>query len=375
MKSMAPWKTWLQTPPRWLTVTLVCVVGAWVIWRYGLVIASGGSKWQTADWLISYEAGFVRRGLVGALIFSLQRHWGLPVLPVTFLVQAVAYVAALACVARLYLLRERPVFWWLILFSPAFLLMFPLLDQPGGLRKELLLYIAYGVLLWGLRQGRARNGLMVCAAVVYGVALLSHEVSALAAPFLLHALYQHGATPRPVRLAWMALFGLMAFLGLVLAVSFHGEQTTPAMCQAVLQAGLRAELCRGTLTWFSMSTAQAMSMLSPYWGVYSKLYPPLLMVSLAPLLGTDWVRRKWVFLILAFLPLCPLYVVALDWGRWIHIYVTMVFMTLLHDDELRPVKSVRIPVWLVMAYVLSWGIPHCCAVRPFKGVLSLLGVE
>ncbi|WP_437586921.1 hypothetical protein [Sorangium sp. So ce1000] len=76
-----------------------------------------------------------------------------------------------------------------------------------------------------------------------------------------------------------------------------------------------------------------------------------------PLLLTDWWRRQWRFLALAAAFTGPLYVVAIDWGRWIHVYLSMASILLLASKAtIRPVHPA-----LVALYVSVWSLPHCGA--------------
>ncbi|WP_437894371.1 hypothetical protein [Sorangium sp. So ce124] len=81
------------------------------------------------------------------------------------------------------------------------------------------------------------------------------------------------------------------------------------------------------------------------------------MLSVLPLLLTDWWRRHWRSPALAAAFTGPLYVVAIDWGRWIHVYVSMPsILSLASKATIRPVHLA--PVAL---YVSVWSLPHCGA--------------
>ncbi len=56
-------------------------------------------------------------------------------------------------------------------------------------------------------------------------------------------------------------------------------------------------------------------------------------LSVVPLFGVTWKGREQLFLLGgALLFLLPLYVVSIDWGRWIHIYVFGVFCIVLAES-------------------------------------------
>ncbi len=89
------------------------------------------------DWLISYDGGFVRRGLTGEVLLGLDRFTFLDAPLTVFAVQLVAY-ALLLHGAYLLAVRSVPTAALvLMLVSPA-VFTFQLFDVAGGYRKEVL---------------------------------------------------------------------------------------------------------------------------------------------------------------------------------------------------------------------------------------------
>lgn len=82
----------------WLTIS-----------AYAAVVASGGGPYQTADWLISYAGGFVRRGLFGAIYLAVFPP-GQAGLWVLFALQVLLYAIPIAY-AVLWLTRSK--YTWL----------------------------------------------------------------------------------------------------------------------------------------------------------------------------------------------------------------------------------------------------------------------
>jgi hypothetical protein len=71
----------------------------------------------------------------------------------------------------------------------------------------------------------------------------------------------------------------------------------------------------------------------------------------------------------ALLWMIPLFAVSIDWGRWVYAYVFGLFTIVLADPVPHPTHARRVPVAVVLLYVISWSIPPCCNYR-FGGGLA-----
>ena len=98
--------------------------------------------WQYGEWLINYQNGFVRRGLVGELIYLISYVFN-GNLQVTFV-----FIISLLVIIY-YFLSYRLIkkiefnnLNILILFSPLFFIFFIVISKVG-IKKEIVLYIFY----------------------------------------------------------------------------------------------------------------------------------------------------------------------------------------------------------------------------------------
>jgi len=62
-----------------------------VILRYALRIVNDGHNFLTADWLINYEGGLVRRGLIGQVLYEIS-GFSISLLWCTFVLQTLFYL-------------------------------------------------------------------------------------------------------------------------------------------------------------------------------------------------------------------------------------------------------------------------------------------
>ncbi len=339
--------------------------------------------WTPGDWLINYEAGFVRRGLPGEaiLLFSHLLHLS-PVLVASFL-PLVLYELLYFAIWQLYR-RSSGNFWILAaLVSPATLAA-PILDPVGAFRKELLVLLALAAfLLWFTRRRPTDGAVILYLSLVGPLAILAHEGLL---PYLIYlfgaVLITHHDLRRMLKIvALPALAVALTFLAVVHhRGSLAAEQT---ICQSLGTAP--PVVCSGAIAYLANGTDIARGDVVRNVHAYHYLffYPMLALLALLPL-GILWFRlasdrriRRDLLIIagtvcLAVIASLPLFLYAMDWGRWIYIHIVSLFLLLLFVDvregnspaaqyaAYRP-SFLRRPQWVVVAllvYATCWNLPH-----------------
>ena len=333
------------------------------LFAYSRAISFGIQPYRIGDWLINYQGGFVRRGLIGQLIYLISTNkpntiW------IAYALQGIIYLVLSYFVLRLYFLQKRDRTWLLFLFSPAFIFLFPFYDSEGWFRKELLVYLAYVLLLYGLRDGLFRVRYLWISLSLYVCSVFSHEVASLTLIFFLYPLYQivkqNPDQKRKIYL-FMGVYGIVSVAGIVLAVAFPGGLiAVEKICQSLTFRGLQPEICDGAIRYlaYGMNHGLQEVMLMVQTKNYLLIYPALLLIAMVPIALTSWWHQRIIFLALGFISLLPLFFVATDWGRWIAIFTTLIFLSILFDSTLREIKTRSVSLLAVIAYASLWSIPH-----------------
>lgn len=352
--------SWNQYVPSliWIFFFLCC-------WDYLAEITSGGSGWKTAAWLINYSTGPIRRGLIGTLLLYVS-DWGFPLLWVTYALQVACQALVCVLVLKLYRSHPRHAFLLILLFSPAFI-MFPFHHSAGAFRQEILGFVPVAVLSLSYARRTLSQPRLFLVAVLFACATLSHEVNAVMIPAYWYLFYKsNNATLMSARMAWGwgGVFGLICLTSVLFALAYQGDAAiATAQCNALLERGLNKELCHGAVSSLGQGPAlfwqfmlQAVD-LSEY--IYN--YAVLLLLSVAPLFLTTWIRKETVLLLSAgLLFMLPLFVLAIDWGRWIHIYIVMMFCIALTENLQPRIHLHRGGVFVATVYLTVWAIPVCC---------------
>lgn len=344
----------------------------------------GGDGYRQGDWLIHNAAHWVRlgggrRGLIGDAILALAD--GLRVSPLWPLT-----LGQLALTGTVFWGMGR-LFWVqragearalaLLLASPALILGFWIADPSALFRKEVIGLTA--LLLAALGGNRAIGGALLA------LGMFGHEVNVLLLPAYL-ALRQNRLIPRLD--AEAMLLGLIALAASAYTLAFMRTDPEP-ICAALIGRGLSPEICaeNSAIRWLALGRAEASAGLQKI--ISSSAGPAQIAVSLV--MGAQYLfllsrlqplRRALTEAPLFLVPLLPLFVVAVDWGRWIVLWLTCYALFVLarraKTQPLPPITPVSARVfWALMAVNLFWGQRHTIGAAEggaVKMLLEALGV-
>ncbi len=358
----------------------------WALWLLAMginfIFYQRHDVFAFGDWLIGYQAGWVRRGLSGEALLrlctALHLNPGLVLLVLWGLLYALFLTAAYALLQRQTLLP-----YGLLLISP-FLLTFPVYAPFGGgavFRKEWLLLVLLAWSGWAAREGSARvfRALVMAGVVFSPLAVLSHEMLALGLPYLWVVWGWRWGWGKAK--GWIVLSALLG--GAALAAVLLAPPLPPAAVAGFYAAAARAGFpLRGgnaidpfvNLTWnlaaarhfwrvfwqsrggWDMLTVRCLATLAlagvAFWPLRSRLRflaqrPGVALAAGFSLLGT--LAVAWV---------------AIDWGRFLYLHLVSWFiLTLLPGLPTLPPPEGRVPWWKLlaaMAYAVGWHLGLYC---------------
>ena len=335
------------------------VLSLTAVFTFGLLLAkSGGSAGTTADWLINYAGGPIRRGLIGAALMMVTQT-SASLLLATLLVQ----VAALGVIGwaslTLFLGTSRSPAWLMLLLSPAFTL-FPVLNLHGGMRKEILALAALALLAIRVRYNRF--GLLLwMTPVVFAIAAFSHELTVLMLPPFLYLLWRGVRDESLSRTAGQVVGGILLTTALSAAVFSVVAPGTVAqatsICASWASSGISDRLCFGSLSHIGESPADAMALVSTVAPSATTYLLPLLL-SLVPLIAIRPPRPYLALVGFTYLALAPLFIVGIDYGRWIYVATASLSLVALATSRAGHFRPVRVPGWGAAVFIVSWSVPY-----------------
>jgi hypothetical protein len=352
-------------------------------WSY--VRFSGPHRWLTADWLINYSAGFVRRGLTGELALRLDGLVGTPArfwISIVF-VQLACYASFYGFAALLFARAARPLSWpsAFAFFSPAFLL-FPVLCFACGYRKEILHFALFAVLCWRISKPTpARSAAFFAAACVCFVPLfiLSHEMLILAVPFYLVAggyLFAPGRAR--ASLIWGGMFVVACGAAFFAALAHAGTSAQAEhICRSLIAHKLDRDVCTGAINWLPKTNATGHAAVvamvaQPGFTVDTLLavllaFAPLVVCAVRLARHSETRASAWAvgaaFALSSMLAL-PVLWVAMDWGRVLHFEVvstTLLLFALSARASTPSAEPIGLPrvSWALVGIVVALVAYHC----------------
>lgn len=359
---------------QWIALVLLIGIAYWNLFEYYHEVSGGVSPWRLGDWLINYEAGFIRRGLLGEVFFLAFENINQIFFGIYFL-QLLCYLLVVAYVAIRLKVGDFAASDLLLVFSPAFIFVFNFYDPQGGFRKELLMYVAYiFMLLW--KNERAKNKWLIFAAFfAYVIAVFSHELVSFFCIFFLRELWvcrQDGLLERKRFFSLGSGFLLTAVVGIFIGLIYPGDQRSSLkICESLVLRGMSPMTCAGAIEWLKFDASYGKSKVALFFGYYIINYPFALLLGLLPFLRGKWLVRNFAFAMVSFLCIIPLFVLATDWGRWINIYITMLTLAFLSGNEKRREGGEGVFLLGGLVFSSSWSFRHCCSLDFYWGIWSL----
>lgn len=350
------------------------VLGYVGIVRYTWITNESANPFSVGDWLINYDQGFIRRGLGGTVLLYLQDAFHWPILRTLFVFKFLLYTLIFVAALKLTW-RVREYSELILLGSPAAFL-FPLFSWTAAGRKEILLFAvpAFFTLL-PFRQRTERwywtSGVVLITYLTF--VLLVHEGLYFFFPLLGLYLYEWGKDSiswrRLLLVGAIWLSGVMAVVDLVSAA--HTADIS-GMCQSLVERGVVIPNCDrptlSSLSWLNTRLPEAWAFMRTRINVQqmTDFFASAMLVAVPFVL----LRKEfnWKILTLVTAPLAVLFVIAIDWGRWVH--MTTMFWAFIYfarrvnrvNSEMEP-ASTGIVIWqatLLLAWMLTWQLDFWC---------------
>jgi hypothetical protein len=366
---------------------LGCVGWAWL--KSFTLSFHAEDGWLVGDWLVHYQHGFVRRGLPGTIFVLAARasHVNPALLVWWFqvLVSTAFFLLFLGAIRNKYL----PLWFWTLLLSPATFLFSVYEGSAVTGRKELLYFLVLAAFVVGLQRGAfARKWALLCVGLAAFGSTLSHELFFFYTPYFVGAavLDRH---KRPGGFTAAALVCASSLLAIVLLL-FSSPINANPMCTTLLGLGMSRDVCRGVIGWPEsdlthtfFATLRYASDQHYYW-----VYPASVCLFVSPFVvyrlsgAAPSMNRSLVLVVcVALLSSVPLFVLAVDWGRWVNIHCMSVLMlsTLLlpadrdnRQRERRPRVTLLAGVLTLLFYPLAWSMPYCCSPMIGRGAVPMM---
>ena len=274
------------------------------------------------DWLINYQdGGFKRRGLSGSFFFFLQDITGFQLNILVFLVQVIIITIFFYFFVKIIVSKSITLWYLSLLLSPlGFIAYFNCVDYVG--KKEFILFAIFSYFVYQINCSTLTRKKEYIICILIFIATLFHEIVFFFIPYFVLLLIIYN---KNINFKLYIKYFLAGFVPVILILFFGNEINEGNSLQILKERGV--VINSGIFFWNVNEREYIVSQAKDY-----SLYVISFLISFFHIkfyLKIEKLDEKigWGFLF-AFLYTLPLFLLAIDWGRWFYIHMIMIIMVL-----------------------------------------------
>lgn len=334
------------------------------LYELDIIIKDG---WSFADWLINYEdGGFKRRGISGSLLFYFQDHFYLPIDWGVFIFQVFFYLSFFYFLVRIMLKKHLNIMILALFYTPLCFLFYYNDFAISG-RKEIILLAIFTYAQYQLIQKSLHKILNIILYILIFTATLFHELIIFFIPFFILQYYLHKGK-------WLSVHTILIYLSALIPILFI------LFLSKSINEGYSIEILRNRgiviqdnniFQWNEKANPLLIvqSNASDYMLYFLSFLINFIMFTIYAFYYCQIIfRQLFLAMLMVLLSTIPLYLLAIDWGRWLNISFILfyiIFLSLLPRNRqniiLTGIKK-KTAIWIsiiIIVVSLLYKVQHC----------------
>ena len=285
------------------------------------------TDWTTSEWLINYQGGFTRRGLVGEILVQINYLLNFEIRNLVFIFEIILLFTYYFYLINFFKKVEFSPIIILIIFSPLGFL-FPVTETEAIARKEVLLFCLYLFYLGSILKGNQKITYLI---LLIGLPIINlvWDGNIFYIFFFIYTFFlsKINTNKKEVIIFLITLIPyLISFI--ILITTKSNDQMLEEMCKAI------NEPCFGAMNFLDYSFKDQMNYgLSRLKIEYIIRYLFIFIICFFPFLFIfyDKKNKTEIFLgyIVCIIPTFIFLYVSFDWGRYLNILYTFSVITLI----------------------------------------------
>jgi len=175
-------------------------------------------KYVFTEWLINYEGGFVRRGLLGQIVFNISEILSIDIKILILFFQITIYTIYFIIFYLLFSKIKINFFWLLIIFSPI-LFAYPLIELMTLGRKDI--FVISFFLIFSMINYKNLNSLFFYFLIFFGISSFIHEITFFYIFHYLLIIYLYKELILKEEIKKIHIFGFFLFIFFLLYLNLH----------------------------------------------------------------------------------------------------------------------------------------------------------
>ena len=312
-------------------ITMFCFATFFLFQKYNNTV-----EWTISEWLINYQGGFTRRGLIGEIIFQLSKIFSLTIRELILIFQLTTYLIYYVLVYKFLKNINKNIILVFAIFSPLFII-YPISEVEVLARKEIFVFISFLLIVNILELPKIKNIHFLYFSLILTIVTLIWEGIIFYLPFfIIIIIIKNNFVISKSFLTKLIISILPIFVIFYFIIFFKlTDNEIKIMCSSVNE-------CYGAMSYLNNSLKSNISeVTSKFKLIYLFRYILIFLIGFYPLLllvkNSKFNNRIKIgnknllpLFILILLPHLLFYYIAQDWGRWINISYTLSLLTYLY---------------------------------------------
>jgi len=335
---------------------------------------------QYSDWLINYQGGFVRRGLIGEFFYRVYTFFNIPLDIVVLFFVSLFYLFFAFFFIKILKKISFNLTNTLIIFSPLSFL-YPFMDQKVSGRKDIMFILSILILCFFLEKIKFQHQKYLVISLIL-ITTFSHSGFFVYIPLflLIFFIINHNENfLRILRELIIIGFGATTLFVLIMFNTSVSDSSIIDICNSISEYLPR---CGNsdyieTLNW---SMQYEIQLVNQIWNKqnYISFYFIAFLIANFPLMYVLFyskIEKKklsninplFIFILINIFTL-PIYYIGADYGRYMYLSylsLSIIYFKSLSSNFLTPQIKLRninkyFAVLIIFLFSFTWTIPHCC---------------
>lgn len=318
---------------------------------YNLIVLNKGG-WYFGEWIINYQdGGFKRRGLLGTLFIWINELTDIKLEHIVFAFIFLLYTVFFSLLFKLFWKEKNNLLVVMLVLLPVGFGMM-VKDPNIASKKEILFFFLYLVYILCLRSKVFIKDITITFFII--IALLTHEAAFFYLPFVGLAYFMKNGGSSISKIKKIILYQFFPSVIIMLLLYKFGIDIKTENTVSFFKAH---GLTLSEMGIFDYDTN--FDVLGHYKGHFYDYQT----YAISILLGTlafhiyckfNKVKINFIFLAIQIVFLLPLFYMAVDWGRWVNIFFSLLTIFIALEQKLVLSRKQEIIAFVLILFNLTW---------------------
>ena len=295
-------------------------------------------EWTISEWLINYQGGFTRRGLIGEIVFQISKLSSLTIRETILTFQITTYLLYFFLLYKFLKDTNNNILFIFAIFSPLFVI-YPIAEVEVLGRKEIFIYVSFLLVVNIFSIKNIQNRHYFYFSIILMISCLIWEGFVIYISYFIFILILKNNLVLNKSFLTKLTISLIPLSISFYFVFFHrlDENGLKMMCQSINE-------CYGAISYLNRSLSSNISEVTSKFQISFLIryivvliigfFPLFLLIKNSKLNYKQRFKNDYfylIFFIIIFTPSLIFYYIAQDWGRWVSISYTLSLLTYVYS--------------------------------------------